>query len=102
MPLITLAQARAAARPMQDPKELSAIAVLVQRVRALIAARPPLTPKDLAIDGAEIMNLLSIGPSPVIGAASRFLMQQVLEDPTQNTPDKLRELVTRWARTKGS
>jgi tRNA nucleotidyltransferase (CCA-adding enzyme) len=53
----------------------------------------PLTPKQLALNGGEIMAALSTGPGPIVGEATRFLMDQVLSDPSKNTVDSLRQLL---------
>jgi tRNA nucleotidyltransferase (CCA-adding enzyme) len=59
-------------------------------------AKAPLTLKDLALDGAEIMNALQTGPGPTVGKASRFLLEQVLRRPELNTPQELRALLAKW------
>jgi tRNA nucleotidyltransferase (CCA-adding enzyme) len=67
--------------------------VWARRVRALLAQRPPLKTTALALDGQEIMATLGVGPSPAVGQASRYLLDQVLEHPEWNTPERLRELL---------
>jgi tRNA nucleotidyltransferase/poly(A) polymerase len=52
---------------------------------------------QLALGGAEVMAELGIGPGPRIGAALQHLLERVLEDPTQNTPERLRAALQRWA-----
>jgi len=73
-------------------------AEVAARLRPLIAARPPLTAKDLALDGKAIMAALEVGPSPLVGQATRFLVEQVLDEPTRNRPESLRELLRAWPR----
>ena len=63
------------------------------RIAGIVAARPPLAAKDLALNGAEIMKALGVGPSPAVGEATRFLLDRVLERPDLNTPEQLRELL---------
>ncbi len=53
----------------------------------------PLVPRQLALHGAEIMAALDTGPGPIVGEATRFLMDQVLTDPAKNTADSLRRLL---------
>ena len=53
----------------------------------------PLVPRQLALNGGEIMTALSTGPGPIVGDATRFLMDQVLSDPSKNTADSLRRLL---------
>jgi tRNA nucleotidyltransferase (CCA-adding enzyme) len=66
---------------------------LGERLAAVVAERPPLSAKDLALNGAEIMKALGIGPSPAVGDATRFLLDRVLDRPDLNTPERLRELL---------
>lgn len=63
------------------------------RLRAQIAARPPLTTKALALNGAQVMEALGVGPSPLVGQATAFLLERVLEEPSLNTPEALRRLL---------
>jgi tRNA nucleotidyltransferase (CCA-adding enzyme) len=65
------------------------------RVRQLLATRPPLSAADLALKGADVMRLLGIGPSPAVGAATRALLEAVLDDPSLNTPEGLERLLRR-------
>jgi hypothetical protein len=53
--------------------------------------------QDLAIDGRQVMNALGRGPGPHVGRALTWLTDCVLEDPTQNTPEKLRALLDDFA-----
>lgn len=69
---------------------------LKSRVEAVLATAPPLTTKALAMNGAQIMAALGVGPGPLIGEATQFLLDQVLEDPAQNTPPALTGLLKRW------
>jgi tRNA nucleotidyltransferase (CCA-adding enzyme) len=64
-----------------------------RRLAGIVAARPPLSAKELALNGADIMKELGVGPSPAIGEATRFLLDRVLERPDLNTPEQLRELL---------
>ena len=66
---------------------------LGRRIEGIVAARPPLAARDLALNGAEIMKALGVGPSPAVGEATRFLLDHVLDRPDLNTPEQLRELL---------
>jgi tRNA nucleotidyltransferase (CCA-adding enzyme) len=66
--------------------------------RARAAAKDPLVPKQLALNGAQIMAALGIGPGPRVGEATRHLMESVLDDPARNTPETLQGLLRDWAR----
>ena len=65
------------------------------RIRAIAATRPPLTTKELALDGRAIMAALGVGPSPAVGVATRKLLDAVLDNPAANTPEQLKELLSR-------
>ncbi len=58
----------------------------------------PLVPKQLALDGAQIMAALDTRPGPVVGQATRFLMDQVLSDPSKNTVETLTVLLAGFPR----
>jgi tRNA nucleotidyltransferase (CCA-adding enzyme) len=56
---------------------------------------------DLAIDGREVMQRLGVGPGPEVGRVLEFLTERVLDDPSCNTPEALRELLEGWLRRHG-
>ncbi len=67
------------------------------RVDAILASQPPLTTKQLALDGKAIMAALGTGPSPAIGHATRHLLELVLEEPARNTPEGLLSALKSWS-----
>lgn len=77
--------------------QAEAVARLVARLRQIIASRPPLTARELALDGKAIMSALGIGPSPAVGQATRFLVDQVLDEPARNTLETLTNLLRGWS-----
>jgi tRNA nucleotidyltransferase (CCA-adding enzyme) len=70
-------------------------------VEAALAAHPPLTVRELALGGRDVMEVLDVGPSPLVGEATRWLLDQVLEDPSRNTEKTLRTALGDWARARG-
>ena len=66
------------------------------RLRAVAAQNPPLTARALALDGKAIMQALATPPSPLVGEATRFLLERVLDDPSHNTPSSLLALLKEW------
>ncbi|HEX8701029.1 MAG TPA: CCA tRNA nucleotidyltransferase [Myxococcaceae bacterium] len=98
-PLLAVAHARVQVRA---PEVLPDFLRLQERLRALAAAKPPLSAKELALTGGDIMATLGVGPSPQVGQATRFLMESVLDDPTLNQPERLKELLRSWQAGKGS
>ncbi|WP_434344765.1 CCA tRNA nucleotidyltransferase [Myxococcus virescens] len=81
---------------VRQPDALPAVEALIARVEALAAAKPPLTAKDLSLTGGDIMAALGVGPSPIVGEATRFLIESVLDDPGLNTADALRQRLQAW------
>ncbi|HZH16474.1 MAG TPA: [cytidine(C)-cytidine(C)-adenosine (A)]-adding enzyme [Archangium sp.] len=96
--LTSVARARIQAR---EPARLPELDVLIGRLRALAASKPPLTGKDLALNGGAIMAALGVGPSPIVGEATRFLLEQVLDEPSLNEAEKLKDLLLIWQRARG-
>lgn len=58
--------------------------------------------RDLALDGDAVAAALGRGPGPVIGEALRYLTECVLDDPSINTADGLRERLHTWASQRGT
>lgn len=77
------------------------VKVLQGRIEDLLAQKPPLNAKALALNGNQIMTVLGVGPSPAVGEATRYLLEHVLEDPGLNTADGLSRLLRKWATDKG-
>ena len=80
----------------QRLRELEQAAARVRRSGALALHR-----FDLAIRGDEVMRLLGCRPGPQVGRALRFLTECVIEDPSCNTPERLRERLAGWAAGPG-
>ncbi|QRK06104.1 CCA tRNA nucleotidyltransferase [Archangium violaceum] len=97
--LASVARARIQAR---EPARLPEVEALIGRLQALAASKPPLSGKDLALNGGAIMATLGVGPSPIVGEATRFLLEQVLDEPSRNEPETLKELLRRWQQARGS
>ncbi|WNG36559.1 CCA tRNA nucleotidyltransferase [Archangium violaceum] len=97
--LTSVARARIQAR---EPARLPELEILFGRLQALAASKPPLSGKDLALNGGAIMATLGVGPSPIVGEATRFLLDQVLDEPSRNEPETLKELLRRWQQARGS
>jgi tRNA nucleotidyltransferase (CCA-adding enzyme) len=96
--LLAIAHARLLVRA---PEQLPDFLRLQERLRALAAAKPPLSAKELALTGGDVMATLGVGPSPIVGQATRFLLETVLDDPSLNQPERLKELLRTWQAGKG-
>jgi tRNA nucleotidyltransferase (CCA-adding enzyme) len=91
--LIAVARARVGVRA---PERLPEVEALFARLEALAAAKPPLSAKELALTGGDIMATLGVGPSAIVGEATRFLLESVLDDPALNTAESLKARLADW------
>ncbi len=89
-PLLRLARAdvRAKGRPVDD--ELARLDELAARIERILAEGAALGTKDLALGGREVMAALGLPPGPMVGRVLRALLEEVIEDPSLNEPEKLR------------
>ncbi len=55
------------------------------------ALRDPISVAMLKIDGVEIIKILGDGPGPKVGWILHALLEEVLDDPTLNTPEYLQQ-----------
>lgn len=69
---------------------------LRDHVEAALASGAPLTAGALALDGRALMALLGCGPGPHVGEALRALLDEALDDPAVNDPDRLAALARGW------
>ena len=99
--------ARLGAERVPDALSLAAAGGLAQapqlraHVEQVLSSHPPLRVRDLALDGRAIMEVLGVGPSPIVGEATRWLLGEVLEAPERNTEAGLRERLGAWAEAGG-
>jgi tRNA nucleotidyltransferase (CCA-adding enzyme) len=63
-------------------------------IAAEIARKPPFGRSDLALSGRDVIRILHIDESPLIGEVLNFLLEKVLDNPDENTP----EILERYAR----
>ncbi len=88
---LELAAARSAGSPDADR-----VVASWKRARAVLATRPPLTVRDLALDGRDLIAM-GMRPGPEFGVILDGLLSWVLEDPTRNEPEALRAEALRLA-----
>jgi poly(A) polymerase/tRNA nucleotidyltransferase (CCA-adding enzyme) len=69
----------------------------LRRRAAAVIASDPLEAKHLALTGDDLVAELGIGPGPVIGRLLAALLEEVLEDPTLNSRDRLLDLARSMA-----
>jgi len=58
----------------------------------ILAERHPLAPKDLAVTGKDLIEVLAQPPGPAIGRLLAILLERVIDDPLLNTREQLLEL----------
>lgn len=74
--------------PKAVPYKLRHLKFMIEKVKA-----DPVSPKMLAIDGSDIMDILGIPPGPRIGWILGILLEEVLDDPGNNSRDRLESRV---------
>ncbi|MBF0242370.1 MAG: CCA tRNA nucleotidyltransferase [Desulfamplus sp.] len=61
----------------------------------------PLSVKELAISGHDVMKILKIEPSPEVGKVMNYLFESVLDEPSLNYFNRLKELTIQYGFKKG-
>ncbi len=67
-----------------------------QEIRAELERKPPLCTSDLAVDGYDVMELFSLKPGPAVGKILNYLLDQVIDNPDNNTGETLRSLAKEY------
>ncbi len=82
-----------------EPSEASKreLDATLQRLHRLRETQPPLSVRDLALNGTELMRLLGRPGGPWLGRLQAHLLERVLEEPALNTPEALGLLARNWA-----
>lgn len=96
-PLLRLGEADALGKGRNVEAELAALSELRSRVDAELESGGALTTRDLAIGGNDVIPLLEGGAGPAVGRILRALLDEVIEDPSLNTRDKLMPLAEKLA-----
>lgn len=74
------------------PESMKGILKLRDRIRSEINKKVPFGPRDLAVNGHDIMSL-GYKPGPLFGKIQHFLVEKVLDEPELNIKEKLLELI---------
>jgi tRNA nucleotidyltransferase (CCA-adding enzyme) len=69
--------------------EAAASARWRDRIETLVTPETPLTYKELAVSGKDLMQALALPPGPKLGELLDALLEAVLDDPAQNRPEHL-------------
>jgi tRNA nucleotidyltransferase (CCA-adding enzyme) len=68
------------------------------RVAEQLAQQSALKVTDLCVGGGDVMQVLGVPPSPIIGEVLRRLLERVLDDSSLNDKERLRALMPEVAR----
>ena len=72
---------------------------VMERLRRLAEAKPPLSPSALALDGKALIKLAGKHGGPWVGELQKHLLEVVIEDPGLNTTESLQRLALQWMKT---
>ncbi|HEU4410630.1 MAG TPA: hypothetical protein VFS43_35570 [Polyangiaceae bacterium] len=86
---VARADALATGRPCE--RELSLVARLEARSRAALAAGDPLSTKELAVNGRDLMAALAMPPGRQVGELLERLLEAAIDDPALNERGRLLE-----------
>lgn len=65
-------------------------------IREEMAKKPPLSTRDLVIDGKDVMQEFSLTPGPLVGKVLNHLLEAVLDEPGLNQREVLLGLAKRY------
>ncbi|HKK49546.1 MAG TPA: CCA tRNA nucleotidyltransferase [Alkalispirochaeta sp.] len=99
LPLVTLRRADICGKTGTPPTATD-LNELERRIQSILTERTALTPKDLAINGNDLMSELELVPGPHIGIILGELLETVLDDPTLNTREQLLHIARRFAESR--
>jgi tRNA nucleotidyltransferase/poly(A) polymerase len=69
---------------------------VMQRMRRLAGAKPPLNASALVLDGKALMSLAGMKGGPWVGKLQQHLLDAVIENPEINTDEDLKRLGMDW------
>jgi putative nucleotidyltransferase with HDIG domain len=73
-----------------------------QQIRDEIDRKPPFSLSDLVLDGRDVMKRYDIPPSKTVGRILDYLMEQVLDNPENNTTETLTVLADAYYKKFGA
>lgn len=91
-PLLALREADLIAHG-KDNQSLEGLYELKKRIAKIHESVPPLTPRDLGVDGHTVMETLDLEEGPEVGRILKDLMEKVIENPELNTRARLISLL---------
>jgi tRNA nucleotidyltransferase (CCA-adding enzyme) len=78
------------------PPEAGDLDELTARVGAELDAGSPLTLRELAVDGNDLVDGLGLTPGPIVGQLLERLLGSVIADPSRNTRERLLAEARTW------
>ncbi|WP_404814316.1 CCA tRNA nucleotidyltransferase [Clostridium tagluense] len=72
---------------------LGEIHKMEERTLAILESKVPISIKDIAVKGEDLINEFSLKPGKEIGAMLKFLLDKVLENPELNSKDELLAMI---------
>lgn len=82
--------------------DLEALEKLKGRVAKVLSAGDALTVKALKVNGRDLMTELGMKPGRDLGTLLEYLLEQVIDEPSQNERETLLALGREWLLAKGS
>jgi len=74
--------------PKAVPYKIRHLLFMVDKVKT-----DPVSPKMLKVDGGDIMKIASLDPSPKVGHILAILLEEILDDPENNSRDYLEKRI---------
>ncbi|MCX6827476.1 MAG: HDIG domain-containing protein [candidate division Zixibacteria bacterium] len=71
-----------------------------KEIRQELERRPPFGVSDLALNGNDIMKIFHLPQSPLVGRVLNYLLEKVLDEPSDNVGEKLMELARSYLADK--
>jgi tRNA nucleotidyltransferase (CCA-adding enzyme) len=90
--VLAVSRTVAEARFGEAHESTGAARAFAARMAEAVGAHTPLTNKELAIAGRDLMQALQLAPGPQIGRIIEALLQRVLDEPALNTREALLSL----------
>jgi tRNA nucleotidyltransferase (CCA-adding enzyme) len=100
--LYLLAEADVRGKGKEPSADLTQIDELKAHVARVLASGAAFSVKDLAISGRDLTTELKLRPGPAFGEILRTLLDEVVEDPTQNERARLLDRARELAQTLAS
>ncbi|QAA30386.1 CCA tRNA nucleotidyltransferase [Clostridium manihotivorum] len=75
---------------------LAHVDIMENKINEILNSKAPLSSKELAINGNDLINELGLKPGKHLGELLNYLLEKVLKDPSLNSREKLFELAKEY------